>query len=1060
MTNLDYEIELEKLFNNFLKHIENCLKNISDLILKVRYSKFIENILNNKKNRAIFLYASTIIALFIITIILQNFIKFLLKSTINAKRIDELDEKIKNNLYKKFFDFLLNIQIDDQANFKIDDQTNLYSEIKNNINNNENEDDIDSFISIIENDTYLNFIESNDQISEIKKYPFKNSLKITLNKIITFSFLLKKYNFINDSEYNLIKDSVINELSSQQEKKNNKMIKSEDNQIIYQIKKFIPIIKKISLNNELLEQDTNDKDFQILLKIIKKILINDSKNELIKKNILNILKISIEKNNNNLQNLIDIIKKYNIEKKNIKYSLFIKELQEKIILNQNNNYYKSYINNKFLDILELINETKKTKLIFKKNPNEVSCCSEDFQNIIFENLDNAIYLKKIQNIFFNKKLYYGKNLLKIKNNIFNILNEKIIYQNFNNKHHENNNSLNTEEKENIKKNLDNKINLKIFYNQLREILYIEGKSLKNNDSSELFQIREEERREMFNYIKFTIEKNKQILENNTFDKFGLKLILNNAIEDSIKLTPQIKKLEKIIIHEKEYNQERIKEIEELYLIKQIIQSKSSYNTFTSKKKNWVNSILYGLWLSFYSICVTLAFFQIASFYKNDSQTYDISFLNFLSGDIQLLNNTNFWIITCVSSSFLFSLCSGAIVKRYKKLEKERASESSSKDLILSFIFNIIKDFAWAILVAIMVLGRSSQKNSIRAIIIAIICSAFISLKLMLNKIDLFDPVGKTHDIEIIKNNIKKSLDKGVNIRSLHETLDKKSHLFNFLESIFYFILKIFCPNNENKDIINASKFVVYLIITFFLSIIIGTLGYFLRKLASNFISKFEYFNNLLSFGFFIEDKYINIINNKNGMLFICLFDCIFGIICAMALYYLSIKIFIYIEQYFENDKNIKNIKNEISKNFKDSQLSDIKKENKKQSIPKKIISFFSKLINLFLYTIFFHIITQIKNSMFENDHDSFKSFVISSMILIIIFYAFLIVNNIIDSSLYGSRCPCKGITVVDSILGKLFCLSLIKKEVLHKLIDETKNDILLESSESIDILSCENEKCP
>lgn len=261
-------------------------------------------------------------------------------------------------------------------------------------------------------------------------------------------------------------------------------------------------------------------------------------------------------------------------------------------------------------------------------------------------------------------------------------------------------------------------------------------------------------------------------------------------------------------------------------------------------------------------------------------------------------------------------------------------------------------------------------------------------------------------------------------------MKENSTLKNILNGILYIFILIFCSNNTNRNKIDPIKFFLYLLLCIFFAFIIGIIGYFARSTFADFISKFDSFK--FEIGFFIEEKYIHFINNKNGMLFICFFDCLIGIICAMILHHISSKTFIWLYKLFQKNS----INSIIINEFENQELSE-RDSNKSlfselSNYVKFLIGFIIKIPILILYTFCFHIITQIKESMFIYNHDSIFSLVINSCILVFLFSSFLIINNSIDSSLYGNRCPCKQITVTNENINTKLSTCLYKEDFLKE----------------------------
>lgn len=693
--------------------------------------------------------------------------------------------------------------------------------------------------------------------------------------------------------------------------------------------------------------------------------------------------------------------------------------QEDFLNNENNKKIYEFITNS-------IEFKLKNKILFPEE-SIVSCCGDEFKKEILKE-ENKKILEQIQEIFAKYDLQYG----------FDYQDE------FKEKFNQGVTAFYKESNSNDEKSEGSS--------------YITDKNIKYSDIIKLldFIYSEEDNNQKFlknQIIKFferkILEENPGVNLNNSDQIiFKSKKLVFQAIQDALnqisKLSPQIKFLENELSKENDENKKNNlkNDIEKLKILKNIIQIKATYNSSLRKKETKKKIILYAIYLSWIVVSCKIAFFKLAAYFRNDKTLYDLSFLEFFNANIPLLNNSSFWFVVCVTSSLFFSMASTALVKQQRIENGDKEEKIDRLDFTTSFILNILKDFAWAVTISIMTHGKTSQKNFYKAALIAIFCSSFITFRMLLLKIDLFNPIGNEKEKEeiskaVIKTNKEKQKEKNQNNEKQQsysggkKSKEKFSKIFEIFSKLLYIIVIIFCSNNKNRIQIDPIRFFFYFALLFVLSLIIGTFAFIAKKKFVNWISRFEILN--FEFGLYIDRKFIDVFNNRNQMLFICLFDCIVGIICAMILHKVSIKAFIFLSELFVSDLFRKNIKEELIKNSNICQKEDSKPEI---SFLKKGIGFCLKILNLFtllvVYTIFFHINTQINTSMFEYHHESFKSLVINGLVLLGFFSLFLIINNHIDSSLYGSRCPCKQITATDKDDSIALTLYLLKTEAIEE----------------------------
>lgn len=470
-----------------------------------------------------------------------------------------------------------------------------------------------------------------------------------------------------------------------------------------------------------------------------------------------------------------------------------------------------------------------------------------------------------------------------------------------------------------------------------------------------------------------------------------KYIIQAAISKILKLNPDINRTK-----EEEINQGQEK---------------------INKKKH---IIVYIIDYSLIIVLIKLAFFKIAVFLKNDDVLYNISFLDFFDANVPLLNSSKFWLTICVTSSVFFSIASNTIAQKDNAIKNKTNNKIKKGDIIQSFIINILKDFFLILSISIMNYGKVSQKNFYKAALLAIIGYAFISTKLLCSKIDLFYPIANQSNIHLIQNNT--NLIKKNKLQNTEDT--KKSKFSSLIQSLLYLALIIFCSNNKNRSSIKSTKFVIYFCTLLCLSFFAGIIVFASKKFFLDLISEYSILN--YKFGFYIDEKYINIFDNQNQLFFSCFFDCLSLILVSIFLYHCSIKIFVY-----------------LSDKFSPNQIKlDIKNSIKKQNLNLDLLNYIGNLalkscmilIFAIILSIFTHANMQINNSIFEYDHESFKSLLINGIILFCFFILFLSINHYIDLSFYNiehqTKFNCNLIDETNSAILTLYLIDL--EETLNK----------------------------
>lgn len=362
------------------------------------------------------------------------------------KRMIKLNEYYKN--YLKFFSkpIFVNSYYNKIINHYYDSKAEIFyinnfskRKISKNIKRNKNHNNIDSYISSIDNDTY-NDIIFNKRIRKMIDHNLDSkSCTITLD-INTKNDL----NYINNKN---ISNSLINIVDNFVNNKNKTNNKKNNNSIIHKISKELVEIKH-NLNNENKNKIDKDNELSKSIKDNKNKILIDSKN-------IDELKEKTKINSDSLRNKDkgkDKEKYFNIEKEQInKINIHIKNQNIKLFINEKNsddknNLEKLKINN--------FNMTNHVKFINNNNQKELSPL---YNNLEQNNIDKR---KISKSIFAKKNLSIGLNLNLFKNplykvNYINFYSPKINSQNidiFNNLNSLNNNNINNRNNINNNKN--------------------------------------------------------------------------------------------------------------------------------------------------------------------------------------------------------------------------------------------------------------------------------------------------------------------------------------------------------------------------------------------------------------------------------------------------------------------------------------------------------------------------------------------------------------------------------------------------------------------------------
>lgn len=400
-------------------------------------------------------------------------------------------------------------------------------------------------------------------------------------------------------------------------------------------------------------------------------------------------------------------------------------------------------------------------------------------------------------------------------------------------------------------------------------------------------------------------------------------------------------------------------------------SKSFLKNHPNKKQ-----FLYAFKISFVSISINLALFKISQILGNHSKIYNLH-INFFNTKIDLLSNINFWFLVCAMNSISFYICqkqfknykikldvenSGSSKKQKEQLLKESITHQSSKEIIIEFFLGLLKDFCWAIIISINSLSKNrSHKQQIISYCILIICCAFLHFKNFLSAKNLFDPL-------IQKTNTTPSNKKDQSNNEHIEILDGMLKMFFVIFA---------SSSNKHLSGISGIKFSIYLIVLISTSIILAIPAFFIRKIAAEYFMQFSHL--LVNKGFYLNNKFVTLINNHNAMFMVCAFDCIILIISTIFLYF-SLVFFVELSIFFSNNPKLKEIKNSIFKKESNN--------NQKVSLTKRCVmiihSFISSCAISLFFTSCFHIITQIQKSILQYNHFEIESLIRIGMILVII----------------------------------------------------------------------------
>ena len=425
-----------------------------------------------------------------------------------------------------------------------------------------------------------------------------------------------------------------------------------------------------------------------------------------------------------------------------------------------------------------------------------------------------------------------------------------------------------------------------------------------------------------------------------------------------------------------------------------------------KRKNWdwkkrLNVLIAALFLSIVSVMISLCLFAITHLiFKHFSETVET--IDSIIPTTILLDSTKLWFFAFISASVIFCVCLRILNDYIEIVKNEQKTIDIFKNLPQNLFINIVsallKDLCLTAIIRInmSISGRGNSnvnKTSISflkwifKISSAITCTSIIQLLNFLQLSNLSKPfvsAQRHSNITLIEKN-------------------KKSKIKNYLKKFLINPSNNIHSDENPTEKIHNKRFFTYIGVLALTSVCLGVPAYFAKVIFAHFIGQFSSLSSINV----IVDIYgapLQIIDNTNGMLFICIFECLCLITFTVLLHDLSIYFYSQlIESQLKKDRKSINIDGKEIEQYKI--YSKYKESLDAKSKSRKPLDLLAQGAKIFLLssvaTIFFHVMTNAQKSIMLFSNSSFQIIFTLSLITVFTLFVSLLFRVAFNREFFG-----------------------------------------------------------